>query len=152
MSVINNGIDTANRQFFKATLSTPVSNVSGDGTTYTCVWDTVTGTGYNTSTGVVTATHAGYFRFTFTIDATGVLSTHTVCIIDAVATFGTFRLNRFELASYSTSAADAIISNYFPLKMNAGDQLSINFTASNGTKVVSFGTNTFFTGIWIRPL
>lgn len=145
-NIINSNITP----YFKATLSSPIANVTGDGTAYTCLFDTLSaGAGYNTSTGNFTAPRSGYYLFSITISATNVASAHTLSLIQLVTTFGTFSFSNLKLSNFKATSNNAIISAFVPAKMSLNDTASVLWTVSNGTKIVQFDSISSFNGVRI---
>ncbi len=127
-------------QFF-ATLTTPIANVTGDNTDYTAVFDTVTGSGYNTSTGIFTAPKAGDYLFLVSMYVSGITASHTSCNLKIVATGGTFQLLTFNLSTARTPANAAMFPPaILPIRMVVADTARVTFQVANGTKVITFDT------------
>ena len=141
---MTNIVQTQNYPFCNVTIATPLSNVTGDGTLYTTILDTVgSGSGYNTSTGVFTAPNALYYMFSYCFEMTGLTSSHTLSVLKLVSTFGTFQLNYSNIQAGRNSSNVWIISGSCTTKMAINDTATLTLQISNGTKVVGIGANSF---------
>lgn len=129
-----------------AAINTPLSNLTGDGTVETLVCDTVLlGSGYNTSTGIFTASLAGDYLAIATLDFTGVANTNTTCITKIVTTSGIFQDKEYRTDNSRLSSGQLIgPSSLVPVFMNAGDELSVTFQISGTPKGVGLGVSTSF--------
>ncbi len=146
---MSNIIDAQRTPFFLATLTTQVSTVTGDGTVYTPIWDTLSsGSGYNTSNGIFTCPIAGEYLFITRFHATGITSSHTYANLLYIATGGSFQTCDFSLAHAFTSSNDVIFTpSVAPIRMSVGDTVHVTVQVSNGTKVINFGTLSTFSGV-----
>ena len=78
---------------FAAYASASITNVTGDGTLYQCVFNTAVfnnASAYNTSTGVFTAPQTGLYLFNATVGASNLTSGHTLGNVQIVATPNTY--------------------------------------------------------------
>lgn len=124
-----------------ATLGTAVSSVTGDGTVYTLVWDTLSfGSGYNVSTGVFTAPMNGDYLFLVDCYMTNLTSSHTSCIMQLISTSNSYTFKQFNIESSMNSSNSFLIQGFIPTRMSKNDTSSITIQISNGTKVASFST------------
>lgn len=141
---MTNIVNSSSTPYLYATLATPVANVTGDGTSYTAVWDTstiISGIQYNTSTGTITCSIAGEYLIIANIYVSGLTTLHTAGTATMTATLGTFQAADFRPSSGKTNTNVMTFTPcVFPLKMAAGDTATISFNVSNGTKVVTFDT------------
>jgi hypothetical protein len=135
--------------FFIATLSSQAANVTGDGTTYTAIWDTLSsGSGYNTSTGVFTAPMDGDYLFLVMVFLTNVGAAHTLGKCNLVTTFGTFKFNEFSPATGRNSATNMMTPpGCVPVPMVSGDTASVTVQVSNSTKTINFDTLSTFSAV-----
>ena len=139
---MGNIITPAGTTQFVATLSSPVSALTGDGTTATLIWDTLaSGAGYSVSTGIFTAPVAATYLFLISVYCSGITTSHTASILQAIAASGNFQLLTFNLETAKTPGNVAMFPpGVLPLKMASGDTVYFNLQVSNGTKVVAFNT------------
>ena len=131
--------DPEKAQSFTATLSTPQSNITGDGTLVTLVWDIVpAGFDYNTTTGITTAKMKCIATFTPNVRLTGLTASHTLGVGGSVATGQSFEWCRYKIGRYrSLSDNKVTISPTIPIILNVGDQVYFTLQISGGTKAVS---------------
>ena len=131
----NAGVTTC---IFSAYNSSTDSNVTGDGTLYTVIFDTElvdSASAYNNATGIFTAPTTGNYMFSTSLRIDGLLSGHT----EGGGFFtGSARDNRFYVGNLGAFAASGVIdfSGSFIIPMTAGDTMSVQFYAANATKVV----------------
>lgn len=137
---------------FMATLTNATSNVTGDNTVYTVIFNSEAfdqAANYDNTTGVFTAPVTGKYLFAASVTCTAIGAGHTQAQIFLVTTANSFLgtansaaavRNSGNIASYQVSA----IAN-----MTAGDTASITITVFNSTKTISIsnsGANTYFSG------
>lgn len=135
--------------FFRATLTTPVNTVTGDGTVYNTVFDTLSvGSGYNTGTGIYTAPMSGDYLFSVSMYATGITSSHTAAFITLVSTTQTLQIATYNQATARTVAgAMRSLPAICVVRMSEGDTAYVSYQVSNGTKVINFGAGSYFQGV-----
>jgi hypothetical protein len=145
---MTNLTDVASTPNFLATLSSPITNVTGDGTVYTAIWDTLSsGSGYNTSTGVFTAPISGDYLFLIMMYITNLSVSFNLCQSSLVTTFGTFQFVECNPGSGRNPSNQLIAPpGSIVVPMNVGDTASVTLKVSGSTKTVSFGTLSTFAG------
>lgn len=146
---MTNLLNSQSSPIFRATLASPVSNVTGDGTNYTCLFDTLSsGSGYNPATGNFTCAIAGDYLLIARINVTGATSSHTTCIGTFVANTGSYLVCDFNLATGKNNTNAMIFTPaILVLRMAVGDTVHFDIKVSNGTKVVTFDTLSQFQGV-----
>jgi hypothetical protein len=131
-------------------------NVTGDGTFYTPIFNTVVfnnGSGYNNGTGVFTAPKTGKYMFMASITMENLSSGHNASFFRFTATSRNYTfqqsLNPFAMSSsgFLTIQGTALID------MTAGDTCFVEFEVNGSTKTVGvFGTtnpSTTFSGYFV---
>jgi len=143
--------------YFSSYLSANASNVTGDGTEYILICDTITaqvgGTNYSGSTGVFTAPSTGFYQFSTSLFITGLTASHT----EGIGIFNwSVRSNRFidigNIGAQRNSSNQYGIGSSWGIYMTSGDTISIRLFVVGGTKVVGVlggagSPATTFTGI-----
>jgi len=142
-------IETNSVPYFVATNNSSASNVTGDGTVYQCVFNTLTqgiSAWYNTSTGVFTAKIPGNYFFSAFVDANNTTSqTNMVCSL--VTTGKTYVLCEFNPGAIRAPANTCMgQGSVMGVNMNLNDTAYISFQCSGSTKTVAFNTSSNFTG------
>lgn len=126
---------------FLAYRSADVANVTGDGTVYTCTFDTEVfdrNSDYNNGTYTFTAPVTGLYRFDLNVGAGTLGAAHTIGLVQIVTTGRTFSSN---YSSWGVARASNNIYMYETsvlTTMTAGDTATTNFQVYNSTKTVTF--------------
>lgn len=146
-------IDSSNRQTntsqpcFLARVSGTPSNVTGDGTTYTMLFDTSVfdqNSNYTAGSGTFTAPIAGNYQFNVFISLSGYLVTHTLTQMYWVFTGATYQQNQGALFPLKDSNGNIGFNGTFIKNMAANDTLKIEINVSGGTKVIGVvGSNVY---------
>ena len=148
MAYNTGGGASVNAAGFAAYSSGNLSNVTGDGTSYTIPFNTTTldtASAFNTSTGVYTFPYSGLWLLTGTYSIFNLGAAHTLGLIQVVATGGTSTViysNPFVVSNGAT----VYQSFSTMIKVTAADTVSLNFQVVGGTKTVGVvGTLNGFT-------
>lgn len=142
---------------FSARVGTTITNVTGDGTAYTVIFDgeqVDNKSSYDATTGIFTAANTGMYNFVIGVTIEGLLAGHTSATLDLVASSGgTYRTTINPFAISVGGVATITLSQAVHLTL--GDAVSAVLKVSGGTKVVDVsGTNvtiipTYFSGFRI---
>lgn len=138
---------------FEAQRSSAVSNVTGDATTYTILFNSSIFdqlSNYNTGTGTFTAPFTGRYLFSVGMQLSGLTASHTVILAKIVTTARSFTIGDLN-ATARDNNNNLIINGSVICAMSAGDTATVTIQASNGTKVVGLtggspSSNTYFSG------
>jgi hypothetical protein len=146
-------IDSSNRYTntgqpcFYAYISSDQSNVTGDGTTYTVLFDTASvnvGSCYVTGTGIFTAPVTGKYLFTASLYYNGLAAGNTSMTNQLLATSHFVRFSQLNPGAMQASGElSQTVSVIIP--MTAAETTYITTTVSGGTKIV--GLKAVATGI-----
>lgn len=151
------GVDRSTKQpCFQSYLNATVSNVTGDGTNYTVVFNATAfdqGSNFNTGTGVFTAPYTGRYLLTTNIIPTGLAAGNTISL--TLNTNASIYTLGFLTASTIINASNLSIGGSVVADMTVGDTASVKVQISGGTKVVgvlgsatrSTANFSFFSGI-----
>lgn len=122
---------------FVARLTATVTNVTGNGTVYTVVFNAVEqqGSGFNTGTGVFTATIAGYYLFAGAVNMEGV-ATATNCTYLLQTSNRAYRLSALNAGAADTAGGDYNVPFSTIAYLDAAD------TASVGVQCSGIGADT----------
>jgi hypothetical protein len=129
-----------------------VNTVTGDGTTYTCVWPVeLTDIGGNFSGNTFTAPVAGKYLLNTTFLLSGIGAGHTEAITYIVTTAQTFQ-SYINAATACSSSGSLTTKLGVICSMSAGDTAIVQIKVSNSTKTVNFyglaspSINSYFSG------
>lgn len=126
---------------FISTLSATGTNLTGDGTQYTLVCNTVTlntGSGYAGGTGIFTAPSTGTYFFTFNIFLSNLIATHTnVYVYFQIVTVSSDRVISLNPYITQNSSGEFGISGSIVKSMTASQTAKVIIAVSGGTKTVS---------------
>lgn len=130
-------------------LTGAVSNVTGDATAYTIIYNNVVydpGSMCNTSTGVITVPTTGIYNISLVTSVTGLGAAHTQGQVFLSGTGNLDYGNYFVQSSSAILIRSASINVY----LNASSSFSIVLTVAGGTKTVGIGTATQISCALIR--
>lgn len=130
--------DKFNVAHFSAYRSANVTNVSGDGSGYTIIFDTaaISNGAYNPANGYYTAPSAGAYLFTAIINLFSMSSSHTSLHAFLLTTAKAYRTDGdpYEIRDKVSGSSPFTLSHIVP--MAAGDTARIHIEVSGGTKTV----------------
>lgn len=140
---ITNGIDLTvpapgTTCLFSAYTGPSYNDVTGDGTTYTVIFDTALvnlGSAYNTATGVFTAPVDGNYMFVCTLMLDGFLVAHNETTLTFSGSGHENRFFRMNGGAISNNGVINVTGSYI-LPMTAGQIKYVNAYVSGGTKVI----------------
>lgn len=127
---------------FLAYLSATASDVTGDGTEYTIVWDSEIfdqNSDFNTGTGTFTAPVTGRYAFHFSISYSDLGVAHTAGSMKAVTSNRSYLSNLNNPFVFALGGFDGQIFSVFA-DMDAADTCTTVAQVSNGTKTVDVFT------------
>ncbi len=137
---------------FEANVIGGASNVTGDNTDYTVIWNSATkniGTVLNTGTGVFTAPVDGTYHFDAILFLEQITSSHITADFFYVTTGENIFSYRGNIANRrSGSLSDTSLTGSLDIDLDAADTVSVHIDVKSGTKVVDI-SSTFsskFTG------
>lgn len=124
---------------FIARRTSTVSNVTGDGTQYTIIFDTAdanVGSAYDTATGVFTPPDTDNYILMFCVETGDIGAAHT--LMDLKISTGSGQVAH---GFYGNPFVNAVsgrfqVSQCVAMNITASDTVSVSFTVSNGTKIV----------------
>lgn len=144
-----------NQPSFLAYPSADISNVTGDGTTYTVIFNTIlrnVSSSYNIGTGLFTAPLTGFYLFTSTLIIQGLTALDTNEQMWFQQSGSASRIYQVVDFNSSTLITSGLI--YFNgsvlIPLTAADTVGVQILVSGSTKTVSVGgsdTRSFFSGI-----
>ena len=134
---------------FLVKVANNVSNVTGDGTAYTVLYDTVISdynSNYATATGKFTAPVAGIYQFNVLSYLYVLIGGTTNVTIELVTTARTYQMTVGSwLSGYAQFPAGSTLAN-----MSAADTAFVRITVSGTTKTISIGqASSFFSGFLV---
>lgn len=135
---------------FAAKRSANIANVTGDGTQYVVVFDSVldnVGSHYDAGTGIFSAPATGLYSFTTTIDLTGLGVAHTACFAEFLVNAGDFFV--YDGSGGTAAVTELAVNGALIWPLTAGDTVKVNVQASNSTKTVGVGANARFSGYFL---
>jgi len=120
-------------QYFYSTMSASVSNVTGDGTSYSLNFDVIDhNNGIAPAGGLFIPASSGMYQFTLQIGLSGVNASHTSGLFQLVNSSGIPARDWFNLANYQPSGFQPIVSRSWTIYMNGGDVMIPSISVTNG--------------------
>ena len=131
-----------------AYVNTGVSNVTGDGTNYTVIFNSTVlnqSSSYNTSNGLFAAPTTANYLVSGFIGISNLGASHTAGIINIVATGGNYQSSAYNYGAIRDANNNLILPFHTILPITNGNSISIQLTVSGGSKVVGIlGSNSTF--------
>lgn len=131
--------------YFSAYLSTTATDVTGDGTAYTIIFDSTysnTGTVYNTSTGVFTAPATGIYCFNIVLGLGGLAAGFTAGFVlflcnNNYSSAKTSQVYAGNMANYREADSNQIsMSQSLIVNLTSADTMQVVVIINNSTKTV----------------
>lgn len=134
-------LTNSNQPAFSSFLSGNVSNVTGDGTTYTVAFDSTDynqGSVFNTSTATFTAPVTGVYLFTGSLYVAIIDPASDKCEIHIVTTTTTYYVDINSCTS--TSGQNTLVVPFTVMcKMSSTNTATLNIRVAGGTKTIILG-------------
>jgi hypothetical protein len=124
---------------FFAYNSATVSNVTGDGTDYTIIFDTElydVGSNYNNATGTFTAPVTGKYLFTMVLSLTSIAGTHTSAVCFIATTTNQYRMFAVNPTAVAITGGNLSFSGSVIVPLTAGQQANCHITVGTTGKTV----------------
>jgi hypothetical protein len=132
---------------FQANLSATVGNVTGDGTSYTILYDNESfdrNSTYDPSTGIATIKCGGLYAFTWGVVLTGLGAAHTTGELQLIhrnsgATLIATYSHKYGVGPMRDAGNQCGIKDSILVECSEGDTLRVNIIVSGSTKTVGVG-------------
>jgi len=136
-------IDSSNRMTntsqpaFAAFMNTGVTNVTGDGTTYTVVWDSESfDQGGNFSSTTFTAPISGLYRYEVLIGLAGVTALHTALLVQLTVAGFSWQVIRCNPGTIQDGGGFLNLCGTALISTTSGQGVVIHVTVSGSTKTI----------------
>jgi hypothetical protein len=144
--------------YIKAYLNSPLTNVTGNGTSATLKFDTIVSgstSGYSTSTGIFTAPIAGRYLIVTAFTFNNIVNSANGNVSNIQVNSTPYRLAEFSLTAAKTSGNTFVTNGALIINLSVNDTVSVILQVNNGSSAsvgVSAGTNPYVTWLYIRYL
>jgi hypothetical protein len=138
---------------FSANVTSPITNVTGDGTAYNIVFGTAeinTGGNYNISTGIFTAPVTGTYQFNTTISLTGIGAGHTLGLVELNLTPTDRILCLTNPAAIQSPANTLVLSGSACVQLAQSATCNVTLTITGSTKTVGVSSGCWLSGYFIK--
>lgn len=143
---MTNIIDSGRQPAFLANNSTTRSAVTGDGTIYTLIFNTlINGNNFNTSSGVFTASVSGWYIFNVCVIYGGLNSAETTGTINVITTSVTYPVSNGNPGLCRAPDNSFLLRGCIMGNMNTGDTAYCTTQVSGSTKGVSINGSSVYT-------
>jgi hypothetical protein len=141
-----------------AYLNTSVTNVTGNGTGYTILFDTVSrGTGYNTGTGLFTCTVPGTYLIQTSFRMSNIINgaNGNLCVISVNSYADPYRLSELACTAAKDIANRFTVNGMIAYNLVAGNTVSVVAQLNNGSAAsvsIDGGTNPYLSWFYVKYL
>jgi C1q domain len=129
-------------------ISATISNVTGNGTVYTCIASTLLqGNGYNIANGIFTCTIPGLFLFSMRPQISNLSFAATLAVYKLVTTLKTYTFSTYSVGGWRSQASVGQFQGYLFVPMNAGDTAYTTVQVSNTTLTLGISSVSSFSAV-----
>jgi hypothetical protein len=140
-------------------LSSSVSNVTGNGTAYTILFDSIvsgfSSSGYNTGTGIYTVPVTGNYFICTSFKFTNIINGANGNLSTIVNNVYTSRISEYSCTAAKSPSNTFCVNGNVVLNLTAGNTVSINAQLNNGSAAsvgIAGGTSPYLTWLFIKYL
>lgn len=144
MPIAGGGTNYTSFPQFVAYSNASLVSVTGDGTTYTVLFDSVafdSASGYNAATGIYTVPVTGKYYISTQLSLSGITNAHTSGILSIANPPGNNNVQNLSPFACSASGGTLIMQGGLIISLTATNTISITIAVNSGTKVVTVNGN-----------